>query len=62
VNAHREAEMESIFSASLTTLMSKKIKNVKPLFLTAEKIKKIKKDDALFYYSLSFGSVILCGK
>lgn len=49
-------------AASLTTLLSKKIKNVKPLFLTAEKIEKMQKDDALFYHSLSFGSIILYGE
>jgi len=42
--------------------MNKRIKNVKPLFLTAKKIKKIKKDDELFYHSLSFGSVVLYGE
>ncbi len=47
--------------ASLTALMKKKIRNVKPLFLTVEKIEKMKKDDELFYHSLSFGSIILYG-
>lgn len=49
-------------AASLTTIMSKKIKSVKPLFLTTEKIEKMKKDDALFYHSLSFGSIVLYGQ
>src|SRR3989338_7767375 len=48
--------------ASLTAAMNKRIKNVKPLFLTAKKIEKIKKDDELFYNSLSFGSVVLYGE
>lgn len=48
--------------ASLTTQMNKKIRNVKPLFLTIKKIEKMKKDDELFYHSLSFGSIILYGE
>ncbi len=48
--------------ASLTTLMNKKIRNVKPLFLTTKKIEKMKKDDELFYHSLSFGSIVLYGE
>lgn len=49
-------------AASLTAAMSKKIKNVKPLFLTAKKIEKMKEDDSLFYHSLSFGSIVLYGE
>ena len=49
-------------AASLTTTMNKQIKNVKPLFLTTKKIEKMKKDDVLFYYSLSFGSIVLYGE
>ena len=48
-------------AASLTAVMNKKIKNVKPLFLTTKKIEKMKKDDKLFYHSLSFGSIMLYG-
>jgi len=48
-------------AASLTAAMNKKIKNVKPLFLTTKKIEKMEKDDKLFYHSLSFGSIILYG-
>ena len=48
-------------AASLTAVMNKKIKNVKPLFLTTKKIEKMKKDDELFYHSLSFGSIMLYG-
>jgi len=48
-------------AASLTAVMNKKIKNVKPLFLTTKKIEKMEKDDKLFYHSLSFGSIILYG-
>jgi len=47
--------------ASLTTELSKKIRNVKPLFLTVKKIEKMKKEDALFYHSLAFGSIVLHG-
>ena len=49
-------------AASLNAQMNKKIKNVKPLFLSAKKIEKIKKDDELFYHSLVFGSIVLYGE
>src|SRR3989338_7327489 len=49
-------------AASLTAVMNKIIKNVKPLFLTTKKIEKMKKDDELFYHSLSFGSIVLYGE
>ncbi len=49
-------------AASLTAVMKKRIKNVKPLFLTTKKIEKMKKEDALFYHSLSFGSIVLYGE
>jgi len=49
-------------AAPLTALANKKIRNVKPLFLTASKLEKMKKDDELFYHSLSFGSIVLYGE
>ncbi len=49
-------------AASLTALINKKIRNVKPLFLTTKKIEKVKKEDELFYHSLSFGSIVLYGE
>lgn len=47
--------------APLTSELNKKIKNGKPLFLTNKKMEKIKQEDPLFYHSLVFGSIILCG-
>ena len=47
--------------ASLTSKLNKEIKNIKPLFLTDNKIENIKKEDPLFYNSLVFGSIILYG-
>lgn len=49
-------------AALLTVVMNKKIKNIKPLFLTTKKIEKMKKDDEPFYHSLSFGSIVLYGE
>jgi len=49
-------------TASLTAEMNKRISNVKPLFLTTKKIEMMKKEDELFYHSLSFGSIILYGE
>ena len=48
--------------APLTAEMHRKIRNIKPLFLTSKKIEKMKKADKLFYHSLSFGSIILYGE
>lgn len=48
--------------APLTAGINKKIRNAKPLFLTARKIAKMKKEDELFYHSLAFGSVMLYGE
>jgi predicted nucleotidyltransferase len=48
--------------ASLTSEINKKIKRAKPLFITEKKLEKIKKDDELFYHSLSFGSIVLLGE
>ncbi len=47
--------------ASLTSELNKKVSNVKVLFLTNKKIKELKKQDALFYHALAFGSIILYG-
>lgn len=49
-------------AASLTAVMKKKIKNIKPLFLTPRKMEKMKKEDELFYHALSFGSIVLYGE
>ncbi|MBU2567756.1 MAG: nucleotidyltransferase domain-containing protein [Elusimicrobia bacterium] len=48
--------------ASLTAVINKKIRNAKLLFLTTNKIEKMKKDDKLFYHSLTFGSIVLYGE
>lgn len=47
--------------ASLTSELNKKIKNIKPLFLTDKKINELKEKDSLFYDSLAFGSIVLYG-
>jgi predicted nucleotidyltransferase len=47
--------------ASLTSEINKKIKNAKLLFLNDKKIEKLRKEDIMFYHSLSFGSIILYG-
>jgi predicted nucleotidyltransferase len=48
--------------ASLTNELKKKHENIKPLYLTREKIKTLKKEDAVFYYSLVFGSINVYGE
>ena len=49
-------------AASLTAEINRKIRNVRPLFLTTKKIEKMKKEDKLFYNSLSFGSITIYGE
>ena len=48
--------------ASLTALINKKMDRAKPLFLTIKNIEKMKKEDELFYHSLSFGSIVIYGE
>lgn len=54
-------DVEETKIASLTSEMNKKIKNAKLLFLSDKKIEKLRKEDIMFYHSLSFGSIILYG-
>jgi predicted nucleotidyltransferase len=35
--------------------------NVKPLYLTKEKVRQLKRDNEMFYYSLAFGSITVYG-
>lgn len=48
--------------ASLSSLLNKKMKNVKLLFLTEKKVKILQKEDEVFYNSLTFGSIIIYGE
>ena len=57
VDAAKEEEL-----AKVSRQLNTKFRNLKVLFLTDEKIEKIKKDDPLFYHSLSFGSIIVYGE
>ena len=47
--------------AALAADIRRRINNVKPLFLTKEKIKALRKEDEIFYHALSFGSITLYG-
>ena len=47
--------------AALASQLRKKIENVKVILLSEEKIRKLKKEDELFYHALSFGSITLYG-
>lgn len=49
------------YLAKLTNDLKKKYKNIKPLYLTEEKLKILKKEDTVFYYSLVFGSITIYG-
>ncbi len=48
--------------ARLTNQLKKKYVSIKPLYLTKEKIETLKKEDAVFYHSLVFGSINVYGK
>ncbi len=48
--------------AKLTNELKKKYVNIKPLYLTKEKIETLKRDDAVFYHSLAFGSISVYGE
>jgi len=57
----RVKDIEETKIAPLTSEINKKIKNAKLLFLNDKKIEKLRKEDIMFYHSLSFGSIILYG-
>ncbi len=48
--------------ALLSARIRKKFPRANVLFLTKEKIDRLKKDDPIFYYSLHFGSIRICGE
>jgi len=48
--------------AKLTNELKTKYGNIKPIYLTTEKLKILKKEDTVFYYSLFFGSIIVYGE
>lgn len=55
-------DTKQIELAKLSNELNRYYKNIKPLFLTKEKIEMLKKEDSLFYYSLIFGSITLYGE
>ena len=57
----RVRDVEETKLASLTSEINKKVKNAKLLILSDRKIEKFRKEDIMFYHSLSFGSIILYG-
>jgi predicted nucleotidyltransferase len=48
--------------ARLSAVLKKKFGKISPLYLTAEKIETLKREDLPFYHSLVFGSIKLCGE
>ena len=55
-------KIEEVKLSKLTNELKRKNEKIKILFLTQEKIKKLKKEDTLFYHSLVFGSILLYGE
>ena len=56
----KDAKEEEL--AVLSRQLKQRFRNLKVLFLTADKIKNMREKDPLFYYSLSFGSISLYGE
>ena len=48
--------------AKLTSELRRELGNINPIYLTEEKIRLLRKEDASFYYSLAFGSILIYGK
>lgn len=48
--------------AKLTKELKERYGNIKPLYLTKEKVKALRKEDAVFYHSLVFGSLNVYGE
>lgn len=59
IKVEKTREMEL---AKLTGELKRKYENVKPLFLTKEKIKILENKDPVFYYSLVLGSITIYGE
>jgi len=57
----RFKDAEETKMASLTAEINRKIKNAKILLLSDKRVEKIRKEDTMFYHSLTFGSIILYG-
>ena len=57
----RVKDVEETKIASLTSEINRKIKNAKILLLSDKRLEKIRKEDTMFYHSLTFGSIILYG-
>lgn len=57
----RVKDVEETEAASLTAEIGKKVKNSKILFLSNNRLEKIRKEDTMFYHSLAFGSIVLYG-
>jgi predicted nucleotidyltransferase len=47
--------------ANLTNELNKEYKNIRPLYLTRDKLSALKDKDKLFYHSLVFGSITIYG-
>ncbi|MCD4669237.1 MAG: nucleotidyltransferase domain-containing protein [Actinomycetia bacterium] len=47
--------------ASLSSVIHRNLENSKIVFVTVEKIRKMRDEDELFYHSLVFGSIVLLG-
>ncbi len=47
--------------ARLTGNLRKKLGNVRPLYLTDERIARLKNEDVVFYHALIFGSIVVYG-
>ncbi|MBU2638496.1 MAG: nucleotidyltransferase domain-containing protein [Nanoarchaeota archaeon] len=47
--------------ARLTSDLRKNYSNIKPLYLTKEKLETLKKEEPLFYHALVFGSITIYG-
>lgn len=48
--------------AGLASAIRKQIDHAKPLILSREKLRALKKEDEIFYHALSFGSIALYGE
>lgn len=48
--------------AKLTSELKRTYGNIKPLYLTREKLAVLKKEDTVFYYSIVFGSITIYGE
>lgn len=58
----RIAKIAETEQAALTSALNREVADVKPLFLSQERLERLREEDPLFFYALAFGSIAVYGE